>query len=165
MKDFNAFLDLRRYKNWAHKIASWKYLSEDLFCQSSSPPPSCPEHKVPHFGSPPWTPFRRCWKSAPIAARDLILVEADGKCQFVAGKWQTHGQEIWEILMKPSRRGETGKNEWSSVMMVKQRREWRQKNLRMMQSWSILGLIWAQLTGIVFGNMQCWRQHRVHQQK
>ena len=157
MKDFSAFLDFRRYKYWAHKIASWKSLSEDQFCQSSSPPPPCPEHRVP--------PFKRGWKSAPIAAHDLILVEADGKCQFVAGKWQTHGQEIWEILMKPSRRGETGENEWSSGMMVKQRREWRQKNLRMMQSWSILGLIWAQLTGTVPGNMQCWRQHCAHQQK
>ena len=27
MKDFNAFLDLRRYKNWAQKLSSWDYLS------------------------------------------------------------------------------------------------------------------------------------------
>ena len=27
MKDFSAFLDMRRYKNWAHKIGSWKYLT------------------------------------------------------------------------------------------------------------------------------------------
>ena len=27
MKDFSAFLDLRRYKNWAHKISFWKYLT------------------------------------------------------------------------------------------------------------------------------------------
>ena len=27
------FLDMRRYKNLAHKIGSWKYLSEDLSCQ------------------------------------------------------------------------------------------------------------------------------------
>ena len=26
MKEFSAFLDMRRYKNWAHKISSWKYL-------------------------------------------------------------------------------------------------------------------------------------------
>ena len=47
IKDFSAFLDMRRYKNWAHKISSWKYLSEDLFCQFF------PEHRVPHFCSPP----------------------------------------------------------------------------------------------------------------
>ena len=33
MKDFIAFLDVRRCKNWARKISSWKYLFEDLFCQ------------------------------------------------------------------------------------------------------------------------------------
>ena len=27
MKDFSAFLVVRRYKNWAHKISSWKYLT------------------------------------------------------------------------------------------------------------------------------------------
>ena len=27
MKDFSAFLDLRRFKNWAHKISSWEYLT------------------------------------------------------------------------------------------------------------------------------------------
>ena len=29
----SAFLDMRGHKNWAHKIGSWKYLPEDLFCQ------------------------------------------------------------------------------------------------------------------------------------
>ena len=27
--------DVRKYNNWAHKVGSWKYLSEDLFCQFS----------------------------------------------------------------------------------------------------------------------------------
>ena len=27
MKDFSAFLDMRRYRNWAHKISFWKYLT------------------------------------------------------------------------------------------------------------------------------------------
>ena len=27
MEDFSAFLDMRRYKNWAHNIGSWKYLT------------------------------------------------------------------------------------------------------------------------------------------
>ena len=35
MKDFSAFLDMRRYKNWAHKISSHEYLFEDLPCQFS----------------------------------------------------------------------------------------------------------------------------------
>ena len=26
MKDFSAFLDMGRYKNWAHKIGSWEHL-------------------------------------------------------------------------------------------------------------------------------------------
>ena len=29
------FLETGRCKNWTHKIFSWKYLSEDLFCQFS----------------------------------------------------------------------------------------------------------------------------------
>ena len=37
------------------------------------------KHKVPHYCSPPWTPFRGCWRSAAAAAHDLILVEGDGK--------------------------------------------------------------------------------------
>ena len=32
-----------RYKTWAYKISSWKYLSEDLSCQFFL------EHKLPHF--------------------------------------------------------------------------------------------------------------------
>ena len=40
MKDFNAFLDMRTYRNWVHKISSWKYLSEDcpaIFPWTQSP--------------------------------------------------------------------------------------------------------------------------------
>ena len=33
MKNFSAFLDMRRCKSWAHRISSWKYLSEDLSWQ------------------------------------------------------------------------------------------------------------------------------------
>ena len=33
MKDFSPFLEMGRCNNWAHKIFSRKYLSEDLFCQ------------------------------------------------------------------------------------------------------------------------------------
>ena len=81
MKDFSAFLDIRRYKNEAHKIISWK-------CWILWRPvlPVFLERIVPHFCSPPISPFRGCWKSANVAAHDLILVEIDGKCQFVADK-------------------------------------------------------------------------------
>ena len=74
MKDFSACLDMRIYKNWAHKIFSWKYLSEDLSCQFYH------ECTVPHFCSPPWSLLRGCWKSAAASAQDLILVDGDGKC-------------------------------------------------------------------------------------
>ena len=39
-------------------------------------PSPFPEHSVPHFCFPPWTPFRVGWKSA------LILIEVDGSCQW-----------------------------------------------------------------------------------
>ena len=36
VNDFSAFLELKRWKNWAYKIFSWKHLSEDLFRVSSN---------------------------------------------------------------------------------------------------------------------------------
>ena len=53
MKDFSAFLHMRRYKNWAHKISSWKYLTVwrpvwPVHC----PHQSLPQHGLPHFWSP-----------------------------------------------------------------------------------------------------------------
>ena len=69
MKDCSAFIVMRKSENWAHKIGSWKYLSEDLFCQFLL------EHRLPHSHSPPWTPFNGCWRSAAAAAHDLIFVE------------------------------------------------------------------------------------------
>ena len=69
---------MRRCKDWAHKIF-WKYLSEGLFCQFF------PKHRVPHSSSLSWTPFRVCWKSAATAVCDLILVDAEDKCQFLVG--------------------------------------------------------------------------------
>ena len=73
MKTVGTFLDMRRYSYWAHKIGSWKYLSEDLFCQFF------PEYRMPHFCSPPRTPFRGCWKWAVAATHDLIVVAVSGK--------------------------------------------------------------------------------------
>ena len=79
LMSFSAFLDYEKIqKNQAQKIFSSKYLSEALFCQFF------PEHRLPHFWSLPWT-FRVCQKSAAAVASDLILIEADGKCQFLVG--------------------------------------------------------------------------------
>ena len=52
-----SFLYMRICKDLAHKIAYWKYLSEDMFCQFF------PEHRVPNLWSPPWTPLREYWRS------------------------------------------------------------------------------------------------------
>ena len=35
IKAFTIFLDMRRCKKWVHRISSWKFLSEELFCQFS----------------------------------------------------------------------------------------------------------------------------------
>ena len=80
MKDFHAFLDMQRYKNWTHKISPWKYLSENLSCQFPRP---CPLGQSTSFLLSTLNSFRGCWKSASAAAHDLILIEIDGK-----GPWQ-----------------------------------------------------------------------------
>ena len=69
MKNFSTFLDMRRYKNWAHKISSWVYLTIwrpvlAVFL----------EQRVPHFFFQP-SILRECWRSAVAAAHDLILLE------------------------------------------------------------------------------------------
>ena len=61
---------MRKYQNWVHKINSWKYLAIWRTVLLVFP-----HQKVPHFYSPPWIPFRRCWKSA--ATQDLILIVVD----------------------------------------------------------------------------------------
>ena len=77
MKDSSASLDMRRYKNWAHKISSWEYLSADLSCQFF------PWAQGASFLLPTLNSFMGCWRSAAAAAHDLILAEVDGKypCQ------------------------------------------------------------------------------------
>lgn len=72
--DLSASLDTRRYKEWVHKI-SWKYRTIWR--------PVLPVLQVPPSWSPPWTPFRVCWRWAAAAAQGLILIEVAGKCQFV----------------------------------------------------------------------------------
>ena len=80
MKDFSAFLDMRRFKNWAHKVSSREYLPIWRLIL-----PIFLEHRVPRFHSPPWTPFSRYWKSAAAAAHDLIL---RGRWQVPVYSWQ-----------------------------------------------------------------------------
>ena len=96
MKDFSAFLDMKRYKNWAHKISSWKY---PIIWRPVLP--VFPRHRVPHFCSPPWTPFRGIWKSAAAAAPDLILV--DGKCpwQVPICSWHFESQNLLTLTSVP----------------------------------------------------------------
>ena len=85
---FGILLVMGRYNNWAHKISSWNYLTYLETCSVSSPTSS--EHRVPHFCSPLWTHFRKCWKSAADLFNQcmiyLILVEVVCKCQFVVDK-------------------------------------------------------------------------------
>ena len=55
---------------------------------------------MPHFCSPPRSPFRGCSKSANAAAHDLILVEIDGKCRFVADKvFRKHEEDISQNML------------------------------------------------------------------
>ena len=64
MKDLSAFLDMKRYKNWAHKISSWKYLIiwRPVYHQFF------PEHRVPRFCSLSELLSGRCSKSATAEA-------------------------------------------------------------------------------------------------
>ena len=67
-----------RYKNWAHKISSWKQVTEDLSCRFFT------ELRVPHSWPLAWTPLRRGWRAAAAAAQGLILAEVEGKCPSAA---------------------------------------------------------------------------------
>ena len=82
----------RRYKNWAYEIGSWKYKPTWRRVLPVSPFSPPPEHSIPHFCSPPWTPFRRCWRSAAAVAHDFSLVEASahGECPFVVDSELNH---------------------------------------------------------------------------
>ena len=69
MKDFSAFLDMRRYKNWAHKIGSLKYLTIWIPVLALTPNTSS---------------FQGVLRVSSWTAHELILVEVDGKCRFIA---------------------------------------------------------------------------------
>ena len=65
---------MRRYKNWIHKISS-----RDCLTIWRPILPGFPWAQGASFMLSTLNFFRRCWRSAAAAARDLILVEADGK--------------------------------------------------------------------------------------
>ena len=68
---------MRRYKNWACKIISWKYLT--IWRRVL---PVFPRAQSASFLISTLNSFQGCWKSAAAAAHDLILVEVDAKCQW-----------------------------------------------------------------------------------
>ena len=72
------FLDMRRYKNWAHQISSWKYQTVLRLVL-----PVFPRAHNTSFLLSILNSLQGYLKSAVIPAYDLILVEVDGKCQFV----------------------------------------------------------------------------------
>ena len=100
MKGLSAFLDMRRCKDWDHEISSWKYLSKDLFHQFSW-------NTETH--SPPWIPFRECWRSAAVIAwlecKHALLVgvqllaNALGKCQFVVDRLNPFTSFISQVYL------------------------------------------------------------------
>ena len=74
MKGLSAFLEMRRCTNWAYNIRSWKYLSEDLFCQFS-------RAQSASFLISTLISLHGVLKvTAAAATHDLILIEVDGKC-------------------------------------------------------------------------------------
>ena len=79
INDCNAFLNKRRCKNWVHRIFSW-----NIYLKASSNS-FFPKYRVPHSWTLPWTPFRVHWRLAATVICDLVLIEADGKCQFLGG--------------------------------------------------------------------------------
>ena len=82
MKGLSAFLDMKRCKNWAHNISSWKYLYEELFCQFSRA----------QSASFLISTLNSLWGllkvTAAAATHDLILVEVDGKCSWPSDNLQ-----------------------------------------------------------------------------
>ena len=62
------------------------------------------EHGLPHFCPPPWTSSGGCWRSAGVAAHDLILVEVSGKCcwQVPICGWHAHDIFMLQNFVLPS---------------------------------------------------------------
>ena len=64
-------------------LGSWNQFLKITFYRPV--PPVSLEHEMPH--SPPWTPFRSCWRSRATAAKGSVLqrqpASASGKGQFI----------------------------------------------------------------------------------
>lgn len=93
----------KMYEMWFIKFPT-ENISQKA-CSASFP-------RASHFWSQSWTPFRVRWRSIVTSACDLILVEAEGKRQFLVGR-------ISEFLKTiPSKKGfvvklpECLKNSW-----------------------------------------------------
>ena len=71
MKGFITFLDMRSYKNWAHKSTSEAIQqSEDLSCQFP---------RAQYFISALHPELlHRCWRSAASVTHNLVLTEIGG---------------------------------------------------------------------------------------
>ena len=72
MKDFGAFQDIRRNKNWLIKSAPKN------ICLKTCPACFSRAQNVAFLLST-LNSFKGCWRSAAAVAHDLILVEVDGK--------------------------------------------------------------------------------------
>ena len=80
VNDFGAFLDMRRCRNLGSYNLLSIQLSDGLFFQFF------PEHRVPHFLISTLNSFQGVLKVSGCSGLDLILAEADGKCQFSVGR-------------------------------------------------------------------------------
>ena len=72
LTDFSVFLNMRRCRNWAHKIF-WKHLR----AHSSS----FPRAQSASLLSPPWAPLRGCCGLSAAVAHVLLHIKADTKYQ------------------------------------------------------------------------------------
>ena len=97
---------MRRYKNWIHKTSS-----RDCLTIWRPILPGFPWAQGASFMLSTLNFFRRCWRSAAAAARDLILVEADGKhpsvqslsCSVVSDSSRPHGlQHVRRLCPSPA---------------------------------------------------------------
>ena len=86
-EDFSVFLDIRRYKNWAHKIDSWKYLIVRLNTLT----------ETTHPGQAPKEPFAWVILQQEVLVRNTELVSYHQPEEF--GK----GQKEMPCVLPPPR--------------------------------------------------------------
>ena len=85
MKDFSAFLRIRRYKNGAHKISSWKYLAIWRPVLPVSPWAQSASFLLSSLNS-----LQGLLKVSSCSSTWLNPMEIDGKCQFVVDTTSNH---------------------------------------------------------------------------